>query len=177
MERWKRAMDDSGDKVVFNCPLNFEPLAVCDGTVSSDPDLEVWLIKTPADFNPESFTTHRLPLSGHKTQKVKVDGVRRLYHVTASSCTDAPYRALLPQGDKLVCAPPFHGFITISDSLGDSTAIHAIPDRPPVSIPEGLKLRYCPFGSVAPRSKREGNLTNLPTKKKSKKRKREVARE
>ncbi|XP_018085546.1 DNA-directed RNA polymerase I subunit RPA34 isoform X1 [Xenopus laevis] len=166
-----------GGKERFECPLNFKPMAVYDGTMTSDPDLEVWLIKAPADFNPESFTNHRFPLAGCKSQKVKVDGVRRLYSVAAAPCTDTPCRALLPQdnasGDRLVCAPLFQGVITISDAHGDSSAVHPIPDRQPRAVPEGLKLRYSPFGSVNPSNKRKGEEAIVhTTKKKKKKRKR-----
>ncbi|KAE8584899.1 hypothetical protein XENTR_v10021154 [Xenopus tropicalis] len=172
------AMEVPGGKESFQCPLNFKPVAVCEGTVTSDPDLEVWLIKAPAGFNPESFTNHRFPLAGCKTQKVKVDGVRRLYNVTATPCTDTPCRALLPQdeasGDRLVCAPQFQGVITIADAHGESSVLHPIPDRLPRTVPEGLKLRYCPFGSVSPKYKRKGDLA-IVHKKKKKKRKREEA--
>ncbi|KAM4696725.1 DNA-directed RNA polymerase I subunit RPA34 [Rhinophrynus dorsalis] len=176
-------METPGGQFHFQCPLNFKPIAESEGAVSSDPDTEVWLIKAPADFNPESFSSHRIPLSGHKVQKVKVDGVRKLYHIMASPSADTTCRALLPQeggsGDRIACTPPFQGVITLADAQGENTAIHSIPDRPPVAIPEGLKLRYCPFGAVAPKhsQNRGKSSSGSAKKKKAKKRKREEARD
>ncbi|XP_068105373.1 DNA-directed RNA polymerase I subunit RPA34 [Hyperolius riggenbachi] len=147
-------MESSG-KCRFQCPGNFEPVAECNGGVTSEPDTEIWLIKAPADFTPESFNSHRLPLSGYKMQKVKAAGTRRFYHVMSSPSADTPLRAFLhqqeAQQDRLACAPPFQGIITVAEAHGDPSAVHSIPDRPPLTIPEGLKQRYQPFGALPPR--------------------------
>ncbi|KAM8952814.1 DNA-directed RNA polymerase I subunit RPA34 [Pelodytes ibericus] len=177
-------MESSGDKCQFQCPLNFEQVAQYDGRGISETDTEVWLIKAPADFNPESFNSHRLPLSGYKTQKVKLDGVRRLYHSSASLYTDIPCRAFLSRDEnseeKMTCAPAFQGILTIADGHADTKTLHAISDRPPLTIPQDLKLRYCPFGAEAPTQgqQSDGQLTDEPRKKKkkkAKKRNREVS--
>ncbi|XP_053328934.1 DNA-directed RNA polymerase I subunit RPA34 [Spea bombifrons] len=174
-------MESPGGKCVFQCPLNFEPAAEYDGRSSGDPDTEIWLIKTPADFNPESFNSHRFPLSGYKKQKVKVDGIRRFYHVRSSPCENTPCRAFLPQdvesGQKLACGPTFQGIITLADGHADPSEVHPIPDRPPLRIPENLKQRYRPFGATDPhRVQVPGEETPSPvttsTKKKKKAKKR-----
>ncbi|XP_075042261.1 DNA-directed RNA polymerase I subunit RPA34 [Mixophyes fleayi] len=177
-------MESAGEKCSFRCPLNFEPVAECKGSVSSEPDTEVWLIKAPADFTPESFNSHRLPLSGYKMQKIKVDGSKRFYHVMSSPCSNNPFRALLcpPESseDSFVCAPQFRGIITLAEAHGDHTELHCVPDRPPLIIPEGLKQRYRPFGAIAPLvSPENAGHSQLSgsskKKKKAKKRRREEA--
>ncbi|XP_063794517.1 DNA-directed RNA polymerase I subunit RPA34-like isoform X2 [Pseudophryne corroboree] len=149
-------MAGAGETCGFQCPSNFVPVAECRGSVKSDTDTEVWLIKAPSDFTPESFSSHRLPLSGYKMQKMKVNSVKKYYHVMSSHCSDSPFRALLcspePSAGSLVCAPPFQGIITLAEAHGDHTALNSIPDRPPLLIPQGLKQRYRPFGATAPRA-------------------------
>ncbi|KAG9469111.1 DNA-directed RNA polymerase I subunit RPA34 isoform X2 [Eleutherodactylus coqui] len=137
---------------VFQCPPDFEAVAECDGSAAAD--AEVWLIKAPADFTPQSFNSHRFPLSGQKMQKVKDGGVKKYYHVVSLPCAPLHLRAFLQSSgdteDKLVAAAPLGGVITLAEAYGDHTAMHSVPDQPPVSLPQGLKQRYCPFGAVAP---------------------------
>ncbi|KAM4642620.1 DNA-directed RNA polymerase I subunit RPA34 [Discoglossus pictus] len=166
------------EKRKFRCPLNFEPFALIEGSVTSDPDTEVWLIKAPTDFTPESLMSHRIPLFGHKTQKVKGDGPPRFYHITAAPCEEPiPLRAFLPHpgasGHKISCAPPLQGIISIAETFKDPPALHPIPDRPRLQLPEGLQQRFCPFGATAPKRGQEIPETHTKKKKKSKKRRRE----
>ncbi|MEE6516486.1 hypothetical protein FKM82_025974 [Ascaphus truei] len=165
----------------FRCPLNFEPVAVRGASLTSDSDTEVWLIKAPADFVPERFDSRHLPLSGKKTLKVKVNGNRKFYGVTASPSCVIPCRALLPQGreseGKISCSLPFEGMITIADTLEADSTLQPVPDKPPLMIPEGLKQRFLPFGADAPRGQQrleEEQLAAVPARKKrGKKRKHE----
>ncbi|KAM9321935.1 DNA-directed RNA polymerase I subunit RPA34 [Gastrophryne carolinensis] len=171
----------------FQCPLSFAPVAEFGGAVTSEPDTEIWLIKAPVDFTAESFSSHRLPLSGYKKQKVKSDGVRRIYHVLATPLADSAHRAFLhAQGEgseeRLVCAPPLQGVITVAEAYGDQNTLHAIPDRPPLAVPAGLKQRYQPFGGRPPRSASQSEApesigqseeSGKKKKKKAKKRRRE----
>ncbi|KAM3911715.1 DNA-directed RNA polymerase I subunit RPA34 [Leptodactylus fuscus] len=164
----------------FQCSEDFSLVAHCDGTVTSEPDTEIWLIKAPPDFTPESFNTHRFPLSGYKMQKIKDGGLRKYYHVVSSPCTDLPMKTFLqPSGDQedqLVATAPLQGVITLSEAHGDHTAVHSVPDRPPLSLPLGLKHRYCPFGAVVPVvrevSKGKSQLSGSSKKKKKAKKRR-----
>uniref|UniRef100_A0A8C5QJ40 Uncharacterized protein n=1 Tax=Leptobrachium leishanense TaxID=445787 RepID=A0A8C5QJ40_9ANUR len=164
-------MEPTGGKCQFQCPVSFEPVAEYNGRDVEEPDTEMWLIKAPADFTPESFNSHRLPLSGYKMLKVKVGGIRKFYHVTTSPCTDSPCRAFLPQDEggalQLACTPPFQGVITLADAHAESTDLHPIPDRPPLTIPENLKKRYRPLGQTSHRrGKRRGQRHRVhPAKK------------
>ncbi|XP_063794515.1 uncharacterized protein LOC134949690 [Pseudophryne corroboree] len=137
-------------------------------------------IPTPRNRILHCFSSHRLPLSGYKMQKMKVNSVKKYYHVMSSPRSDSPFRALLcspePSAGSLVCAPPFQGIITLAEAHGDHTALNSIPDRPPLLIPQGLKQRYRPFGATAPRAVPDNvgqSQWSGSTKKKAKKRKQE----
>ncbi|XP_053544753.1 DNA-directed RNA polymerase I subunit RPA34 isoform X2 [Bombina bombina] len=171
-------METAGERFTFQCPLNFEPAAKLDGTVTSDPDTEVWLIKAPADFTPESFTSHRISLSSNKTLKVTSDGIKRRFQVSASPCDEPlPCRAFLPQPGasqvKLTCAPAIQGIITVAETYKEPPALHPIPDRPPLTIPDGLQHRFQPFGAIPPKRVPDPLDSTPKIKKKSKKRKRQ----
>ncbi|XP_077142501.1 DNA-directed RNA polymerase I subunit RPA34 isoform X2 [Ranitomeya variabilis] len=166
----------------FRCPQSFVPVAECDGSATSDPDMELWLIKAPADFSPESFNSHRFPLSGYKMQRIKDGGVKKYYHMVSTPGPALPLCAFLqPSGlpkDKLQAASPLQGVITLSEAHGDHTALHSVPDRPPLSLPQGLKQRFSPFGAIAPNVSevnREDSqlLGSTKKKKRAKKRKQE----
>ncbi|XP_073498192.1 DNA-directed RNA polymerase I subunit RPA34 isoform X2 [Phyllobates terribilis] len=166
----------------FQCPQDFVPVAECAGLVTSDPDTELWLIKAPADFSPESFNAHRFPLSGYKMQRIKDGGVKKYYHMVSTPGATLPLCAFLqPSGlpeDELQAASTLQGVITLSEAHGDHTALRSVPDRPPLSLPQGLKQRFCPFGAIAPNvsevSRKGSQLSGSPKKKKkAKKRKQE----
>ncbi|XP_069841662.1 DNA-directed RNA polymerase I subunit RPA34 [Dendropsophus ebraccatus] len=175
---------EGGGRRSFRCPLDFNPVADCDGTVTCEPDTEFWLIKAPADFTPESFDSHRFPLSGYKMQKIKVDGVKKYYHMVSSPGAALPMQAFLrpseDSADKLVAAAPLQGVITLAEAHGDHTALHSIPDRPPLAIPPGLKQRFRPFGAIASgvidSNRKDTQLSgSSKKKKKAKKRRHEEA--
>ncbi|CAI9533798.1 unnamed protein product, partial [Staurois parvus] len=89
-------------------------------------------------------------------QKVKSDGRRRFCHVISSPCSDAPFTPFLchPEGcgARLLCVPSFKGTMTVAEAHGDPDTLHSIPDKPPLTIPPGLKQRFQPFGSLPPRA-------------------------
>ncbi|KAM5126711.1 DNA-directed RNA polymerase I subunit RPA34 [Mantella aurantiaca] len=162
-------------------PSSYEVVAECDGSVTSEPDTEIWLIRTPPDFTPESLNARRLPLPGYKMQKVKCGGgVKKFLHVFSSPSPDPPLRAFLcpplGSGDRLLGLPSFEGTMTVAEAHGDLGDLHSVPDRPPLALPPGLKPRFQPFGAPPPRT---GNANqSLPSgdtrkMKKSKKRKRD----
>ncbi|XP_073417336.1 DNA-directed RNA polymerase I subunit RPA34 isoform X2 [Dendrobates tinctorius] len=166
----------------FRCPQDFVPVAECDRSATSEPDMEFWLIKAPADFSPESFNSHRFPLSGYKMQRIKDGSVKKYYHMVSTPGPALPLCAFLqPSGlpeDKLQAASPLQGVITLSEAHGDHTALRNVPDRPPLSLPQGLKQRFCPFGAIAPyvsEVNREDSqlLGSTKKKKRVKKRKQE----
>ncbi|XP_077319328.1 DNA-directed RNA polymerase I subunit RPA34 isoform X2 [Lithobates pipiens] len=161
-------------RIHYQCPSNFSAVSDCDGSVTSEPDTEIWLIKAPLDFNPESLNSHRFPLPGYKMQKVKSGGMKRFCHVLSSPCSDAPFTPLLchPEegpGGRLVCVPSFQGTITVAEAHGDPSALHTIPDRPPLSIPPGLKQRFQPFGALPPKGGRAVDSLLAGGRKKKKK--------
>ncbi|XP_056396722.1 DNA-directed RNA polymerase I subunit RPA34 [Hyla sarda] len=158
----------------FRCPLDFAPVASCDGAVTLEPDTEFWLIKTPVDFTPERFDSHRFPLSGSKMQKIKDGGVKKYYHMVSSPGTALPLQAFLrPSEDQLVATAPLQGVITLAEAHGDHSALHSVPDRPPLTIPPGLKQRYRPFGVSEAKRKDPQVSGSSKKKKKAKKRRHE----
>nr|DBA20336.1 TPA: hypothetical protein GDO54_017127 [Pyxicephalus adspersus] len=172
-------MEEAGSSQIHSSS-NFRAVAESNGSVSSEPGNEIWLIRTPIDFTPESFNSHRFPLPGYKMQKVKWKGMKKFCHVISSPSSDAPFKAFLcpPQGSEngLLYVPSFEGTITVAEAHGDPSALHSIPDRHPPTIPEGLKQRYQPFGSLPPRvSSGEDAAGSTKKKKKAKKRRLEEA--
>ncbi|XP_040269002.1 DNA-directed RNA polymerase I subunit RPA34 [Bufo bufo] len=164
---------EGGRRCRFQCPLGFEAVAGGDGSVTGD--AELWLIQAPADVSPESFDSHRLPLSGYKMQRVRDGGVKKYYHVASSSRAALPLRAFLhSSADRLEAAAPFCGVITLAEAHGDHPGVRSVPDRPPLSLPQGLKPRYRPFGAVAPGTGESGDtqVSGGISRKKKKSRKR-----
>uniref|UniRef100_A0A8C4N1W9 Uncharacterized protein n=1 Tax=Eptatretus burgeri TaxID=7764 RepID=A0A8C4N1W9_EPTBU len=141
----------------FECPEGFE-LTTCEAlrdfsadklAGSACADTELWLIKTPATFDPTLLTGCKFELgaeevtsvqSGHGTYKVMVEkeppGLSLLLPSTKTS-------GLLPTGS-------FCGNITIAEVDGrlSSTVQHPIPPSPVPKLPSGLKQRFWPFGIV-----------------------------
>ncbi|KAG8544483.1 hypothetical protein GDO81_022413 [Engystomops pustulosus] len=161
------AMEGGGSG--FQCPEDFECVAKSHKSATSDEDVELWLIKAPADFNPESLNSRRFPLSGYKMQKIKDGGVKKYYHMVASPGTDLSVQPLLQTEDKLVPAAPFQGVITMAEAHGDHTGVHSIPDRPPLSLPQGLKQRYRPFGALVPKKRKTARKSEISESAKKKK--------
>ncbi|XP_021078870.1 DNA-directed RNA polymerase I subunit RPA34 [Mesocricetus auratus] len=147
----------------FSCPPNFT-------AVSPDadpprfslealtfPDTEVWLIRAPADFAPQCLNGRRVPLSGSKTVKGKLDGRKCRYRVLTSS-PQAGEATLLASsaeaGGKLTCGPAPHGSLRIMEGLQEflisRVPLQPIPTSLPPQIPDGLRPRFSAFGGSPP---------------------------
>ncbi|KAM7340182.1 hypothetical protein ACRRTK_000797 [Alexandromys fortis] len=121
------------------------------------PDTEVWLIQAPADFAPQCLNGRRVPLSGSKTVKGKLDGKRCRYRVLTSS-PQAGETTLLASsteaGGRLTCAPAPHGNIRIMEGLQEylisRVPLQPIPTSLPPQIPAGLRPRFSAFGGSPP---------------------------
>uniref|UniRef100_UPI0037E99DC9 DNA-directed RNA polymerase I subunit RPA34 n=1 Tax=Semicossyphus pulcher TaxID=241346 RepID=UPI0037E99DC9 len=124
---------------------------------------ELWLIKAPANFNPECFRGIKVPLSGLQTLKVpaaaggaQTGGGQQIYSILAS--THGTSDLCLLTSDKrasnaVALGPAFSGLLNVCESYGDSSTNQApqvIPATPAPSIPPGLKQRFQPFGSKTP---------------------------
>ncbi|MBN3309992.1 RPA34 polymerase, partial [Amia calva] len=145
----------------FQCPADFisSPYKPCSGTSLknlTNSKTEVWLIKAPANFNPESFAGTKIPLIGTETLKPKSSGgTQQVYNIFSTPKEQRDMCLLTSSGDsgKILCTPGFAGIINICETFGDCNANQApkaIPASPPPRIPEGLKQRFQPFGSETP---------------------------
>uniref|UniRef100_H3B1A2 RNA polymerase I subunit G n=1 Tax=Latimeria chalumnae TaxID=7897 RepID=H3B1A2_LATCH len=146
----------------FECPADF---VLCSHNLQQNLALEklnrssteLWLIKAPAEFSAESFSGKKIPLIGFQTLDAAKDGCKKRYNVlsTAKEIGNANLLVPLPNSERLVCAPPFHGIINIGESFGESGThrpLKPIPASPAPTIPAGLKQRFQPFGATLPAS-------------------------
>nr|XP_004670340.2 DNA-directed RNA polymerase I subunit RPA34 isoform X1 [Jaculus jaculus] len=146
----------------FSCPPNFTetPPASEPPRFSLEmlacPDTELWLIQAPADFAPHCLNGRRVPLSGSRIVKGKVEGKKHRYQVLGRSSLEAGGTTLLAPsaeaGGGLFCAPPARGSLRIIEGPQESpgTPLQAIPACPPPQIPAGLRPRFCAFGGSPP---------------------------
>ncbi|XP_020381057.1 CD3e molecule, epsilon associated protein [Rhincodon typus] len=141
--------------IKFQCPLEFTPCprtTFCDLVPEkvNDPSTELWLIKAPIDFDPQSFSGRKIPLVGFQTLKSKTCK-DKLYNVFGTPRAGGGVCLVLPSATE--SCPPFAGSITIGESwedTGGNDEPHSIPTSPAPSIPPGLKLRFQPFGAAPP---------------------------
>ncbi|KAL6115719.1 polr1g [Pungitius sinensis] len=153
---------------MYQCPADFVAFChkPCSSTLTESLKTnkeELWLIKAPANFNPECFSSVKVPLSGFQSLKVptaaggaKTGSGQQIYSVLASPHSTSELRLLTnnkrSSGD-VVLGPAFSGLLNVCESYGDSSANQApqvIRAAPPPSIPRGLKQRFHPFGSKTP---------------------------
>ncbi|XP_038054503.1 DNA-directed RNA polymerase I subunit RPA34-like [Patiria miniata] len=141
----------------FECPPNFqqveisaedEPLYLQDikGTT------ELWLIKTPQDFDVKRLNSKTLSLSGwqflDETEESDVSYEVLTSHDASSDKKSLP-RLLVPSKHcaDLVPAPTFSGQLAIMESVAVPPVL--LPPSPPPrssELPPGLKQRFLPFG-------------------------------
>ncbi|XP_026230387.1 CD3e molecule, epsilon associated protein [Anabas testudineus] len=152
----------------YECPADFVPFChkPCSSTLTEslkNNNNELWLIKAPANFNPECFSGVKVPLSGLHTLKVpvaaggaKTGSDQQIYSILASTHGTSELCLLTTNNrlsDSAVFGPPFSGLLNVCESYGDSSmnqAPQVIPAAPAPSIPPGLKQRFHPFGSKTP---------------------------
>ncbi|XP_037675677.1 DNA-directed RNA polymerase I subunit RPA34 [Choloepus didactylus] len=154
---------ESGGAARFSCPPNFaatppasEPPRFSLEALTG-PDTELWLIRAPADFDPDCLNGRLVPLSGSHIVKGKLAGKRHRYRVLSSSRSQAGEATLLAPsaeaGGGLTCAPTAQGSLRIFEDPQESlagTPLQPIPASPPPQIPLGLRPRFCAFGGSPP---------------------------
>lgn len=147
----------------FSCPPNFTAMSPDSDPprfsleALTFPNTEVWLIRAPADFAPQCLNGRRVPLSGSKTVKGKLDGKRCRYRVLTGSpqAGEATLLALSTEaGGRLTCAPAPHGSLRIMEGLQEylisRVPLQPIPTSLPPQIPAGLRPRFSAFGGSPP---------------------------
>ncbi|KAM9453567.1 DNA-directed RNA polymerase I subunit RPA34 [Salvelinus alpinus] len=151
----------------YQCPADFVAFAhkPCASTLIErvcEDNTELWLIKAPSSFNPDSFSSLKMPLSGLQTMQAPAQQTRdggntsQIYSVLGgpSGAADLHLLTSHPQAlDSVVCAPAFSGLLNICESYGDCSTNQtpiAIPATPAPTVPPGLRQRFQPFGSRTP---------------------------
>ncbi|XP_064158628.1 CD3e molecule, epsilon associated protein [Anguilla rostrata] len=141
----------------YQCPADFvfcdiRPCASTRLENVKDGDTELWLIKAPASFSPDSFSGMRVPVVGLETIQPR-SRKQQVYSVLSTPVAVGDARLLSPGSQRTggtLCAPAFSGIINICESYGDRRGHQvpmAIPACPAPLILEGLKQRFQPFGS------------------------------
>ncbi|KAJ8414586.1 hypothetical protein AAFF_G00037880 [Aldrovandia affinis] len=121
----------------------------------NDDNTELWLIKAPVNFNPDSLSGVRVPTEGLETLQRR-GRVPQLYSVLGRPGVATAARLLTAARQRpgdMLCGPAFAGLLNVCDSYGDhqgNQAPVAIPACPAPGVPEGLRQRFQPFGSRAP---------------------------
>ncbi|XP_074666187.1 DNA-directed RNA polymerase I subunit RPA34 [Strix aluco] len=112
--------------VRFRCPPDFEAVTLSPppgllGGALAGPSTELWLIRTPADFCPESLEGCAVPLDGCGQLRPPQDGDGRLYRLRGIPGGAGSTLLLAPDspGGPLACAPPLRGCLSITESFGD----------------------------------------------------------
>ncbi|CAM5173176.1 unnamed protein product [Eretmochelys imbricata] len=176
-----------GELPRFQCPPDFSPSPFAPGT-PFDPDelrgpsKELWLIRAPADFSPDSLDGCAVPLVGFQTLKTKFDRTQRVFdiHSTLGELGSPSLLVSSTHSGQLSCAASFHGCMRICERFGDPSSRspgQAVAARPPLQVPEGLRQRFLPFGG-SPKQRCPEATTSTPVtdvlgsarKKKKKKR-------
>ncbi|XP_070987216.1 DNA-directed RNA polymerase I subunit RPA34-like [Oncorhynchus clarkii lewisi] len=152
----------------YQCPADFVAFThkPCASTLIErlrDDNTELWLIKAPSGFNPDSFSSLKMPLSGLQTMQAPAQQARgsggnsgQIYSVLGGPSGAADLHLLTSHRqrlDSVVCAPTFSGLLNICESYGDCSTNQttiAIPATPAPTVPPGLRLRFQPFGSRTP---------------------------
>ncbi|XP_014017586.2 DNA-directed RNA polymerase I subunit RPA34 [Salmo salar] len=165
----------------YQCPADFVAFAhkPCASTLIErlrDDNTELWLIKAPSGFNPDSFSSLKMPLSGLQTMQAPAQQARgsggnagQIYSVLGGPSGAADLHLLTSHRqrlDSVVCAPAFSGLLNICEGYGDCSTNQtpiAIPATPAPTVPPGLCQRFQPFGSRTPTLSRLMADTPLPS--------------
>ncbi|XP_030826653.1 DNA-directed RNA polymerase I subunit RPA34 [Camarhynchus parvulus] len=133
----------------FRCPPEFE--AAPGGVPMGGPQAELWLIRAPMDFCPQSLEGCPVPLSGLGRLRAGGDNAgdngdtEATYVLRAGPGGRCPLLlSPVSPGGSLRCAPPLRGSLSITRGLG--TAPVALGDTAgtaegPGPPPEGTKRR------------------------------------
>ncbi|KAJ6663545.1 hypothetical protein lerEdw1_009624 [Lerista edwardsae] len=154
------------------CPCPFSPAPAFSRETLQSPSKQLWLIRAPANFSPESLDGHAVPLLGSETLKVaQPDGTRKVYSIQATLGDLDSAHLLVPAGHQhhLACAPSFSGVLSVCERHGDPSAnrlLFPVAARLAPQIPDGLRQRFLPFGGLPSSRAAE----ELPRKRRKKKR-------
>ncbi|XP_048837949.1 CD3e molecule, epsilon associated protein [Brienomyrus brachyistius] len=145
----------------YRCPGDFmsctyQPCANIGLDNLKDNCTELWLIKAPSSFSPNSFSNLKIPLRGSKSLQARTESQKMdTYRILSNTLCTKSMHLLSASGtqDGIVCGPAISGLINICEDSGDilsNQMIMPLPASPAPRIPEGLKQRFTPFGWASP---------------------------
>ncbi|XP_070558572.1 protein FAM133-like [Ptychodera flava] len=146
-------------KMKFDCPDDFAEVSYHDSSGPTVEDIgpgkELWLIRMPHNFDASKLNGQTVVLDG--TQRIRQEGDSDIAYEVQSSTTKlsetSNLSVLLPsrKSKRLAPAPPISGQMNIIQSIVIPPMKIPQPPAPKYTeLPEGLKLRYKPFGSLTP---------------------------
>ncbi|XP_048355281.1 DNA-directed RNA polymerase I subunit RPA34 isoform X1 [Sphaerodactylus townsendi] len=172
----------------FKRPADFSASPFCSGLPLAQEMLEgsskeLWLIRAPASFSPESLSGHSVPLLGFQTLKAsQPDSAKKTFHIQTTLEHLGGAQLLLPlgHGDHLTCSIPFSSSLSICEKYGGSSnsqSLFPVVARPAPQIPGGLRQRFLPFGNRTEGSLLARAAEEPPRKKKKTKKKHRLGKE
>ncbi|XP_070569418.1 DNA-directed RNA polymerase I subunit RPA34-like [Ptychodera flava] len=146
-------------KMKFDCPDDFAEVSYHDSSGPTVEDVgsgkELWLIRMPYNFDASKLNGQTVVLDG--SQRILQEGDSDIAYEVQSSTTKlsetSNLNVLLPskKSKRLAPAPPISGQMNIIQSIDIPPMKIPQPPAPKYTeLPEGVKLRYKPFGSLTP---------------------------
>ncbi|XP_070571005.1 protein FAM133-like [Ptychodera flava] len=146
-------------KMKFDCPDDFAEVSYHDSSGPTVEDVEsgkeLWLIRMPYNFDASKLNGQTVVLDG--SQRILQEGDSDIAYEVQSSTTKlsetSNLSVLLPsrKSKRLAPAPPISGQMNIIQSIDIPPMKIPQPPAPKYTeLPEGVKLRYKPFGSLMP---------------------------
>ncbi|XP_061684049.1 CD3e molecule, epsilon associated protein isoform X1 [Syngnathoides biaculeatus] len=149
----------------YECPQDFESSGrrPCGGTLAEtlrSGERELWLVKTPAGFDPRCLSGVKVNLCGLQTltlpSAADAGGNRQVYNILASDHGAADLRLLT--ADSAV-GPAFRGLLSVCESYGAAVAATASPG--------GLAQGFQPPGSKTQEAPEDGKTSSRRRKRKT----------
>nr|XP_056702292.1 DNA-directed RNA polymerase I subunit RPA34 [Euleptes europaea] len=155
----------------FTCPSDFSAHPVCPGFPFSPdtlqgPSKELWLIRAPDSFSPESLDGHSVPLLCSRTLTVTQPHRKKICVQTTLEHL-AGAQLLVPSGHRghLTCSLPFSNSLSICERYGDPSDNQPLSPVVARTAPESLKQRLLSFEYHPERGPLPGAVEELPKKK------------
>ncbi|XP_061639291.1 CD3e molecule, epsilon associated protein [Phyllopteryx taeniolatus] len=157
-----------GETSKYECPDDFVSSRSPLTDLLKGNESEVWLVKTPAGFEPRSLHGVEVNLCGFQTLTLPSAGDasdgQPVYNVLASNHGTSDLRLLTAGSGAAFC-----GLLSVYESYGSAGTPPPVARAAPApTIPPGLKQRFRPFGSETPITTRETRDQDGKTKKKKK---------
>ncbi|XP_036366917.1 glutamic acid-rich protein isoform X2 [Octopus sinensis] len=141
----------------FKCPQDFQVESVGKKSLKlsdvKNDDIELWLIKSPVDFDISSLSGHKIK-SKFNIHLEETDNIKYVVRKNQNTSELDSYQCLFPHdtNESFALGPSLQGRLDITKvhKIATSTDVQ-IPTKTQPHFPSGLKQRYVPFGSSSPK--------------------------